>query len=216
MIQKTISIVDSDKNFCAIASNLVEGSNLFVVNKIYCDRETALKKLLREPPDIIITDLDIEGEHRMDFILKLKEKAPQIKILIITNSEDHQIALRAINQGASGYLYKKNCNKELLESLTSISNGGAPIDPFVTSHLIRSIQINRCSPLSNRETTILRHMIKGKTSTGIANDLVISQQTVRSHVKNIYRKLQVNSREQALKKAVADRLIVGHLDLFFQ
>ncbi len=214
MIQKSITLVEADESFQTTVSNIIEASTEFLVTKIYNNVEFAYKRLLRDQPVMIL--MDLTDQQGIDFISKVKERAHWIKILILTNSEDHQLAFQAINQGASGYLYKKNCVADLLEALYCISNGGSPIDPFVASHVIRSIQINRVSPLSNRETTILKHMIKGKTSTGIANDLIISRQTVRTHVKNIYKKLKVNSREQALKKAVDNQWIVGHLGLAYQ
>jgi DNA-binding NarL/FixJ family response regulator len=214
MIQKTITLIDTNEDFQTIVSDIIETSSEFHVVKIYNDLELAFKRLLRDQPEMIV--MDLTDQQGIDFILKVKEKAHWIKILILTNSEDYQLAFQAINQGVSGYLYKKNCERDLLEALYCISNGGSPIDPFVATHVISSIQINRASPLSIRETTILKHMIKGKTSTGIANDLIISRQTVRTHVKNIYKKLKVNSREQALKKAVDNRWIVGYLGLAFQ
>jgi DNA-binding NarL/FixJ family response regulator len=214
MIQKTITLIESDEIFQTTVSNITEASTGFLITKIYNNLELAYKRLLIDQPTIIVMDLtDRQG---IDFISRVKERAHWIKILILTDSEDHQLAFQAINQGASGYMYKKNCRHDLLEALHCISNGGSPIDPFVASHLIRSIQINRVSPLSNRETTILKHMIKGKTSTGIANDLIISRQTVRTHVKNIYKKLKVNSREQALKKAIDNQWIVSYLGLAYQ
>jgi DNA-binding NarL/FixJ family response regulator len=214
MIQKTITLIEADESFQATVSNIIQASNEFLVAKIYTNLELAFKRLLRDQPLLIV--MDLTDQQGIDFILKVKEEAHWVKILILTSNEDNQIAFHAINQGVSGYLYKKNCERDLLEALHCISNGGSPIDPFVAAHVIRSIQINRASPLSNRETTILKHMIKGKTSTGIANDLIISHQTVRTHVKNIYKKLKVNSREQALKKAIDNRWIVGYLGLAFQ
>jgi DNA-binding NarL/FixJ family response regulator len=216
MIKKTITIIDADKNFCAVVSGMIEESTDFLVNQIYFDTETAIKRLLRDKPDIIVLDLDFVEQKGIDFIIKAKEKAHWIKILILTNIEDQQIASQAISNGAFGYVYKKNFQRDLLDALAAISDGGAPIDPFVACHVISSIQVNRFSPLSNRETMVLKHMMQGKNSTGIANDLIISRQTVRTHVKNIYRKLKVNSREQALRKAVDDQLIVGNLGFVFQ
>jgi DNA-binding NarL/FixJ family response regulator len=214
MIQKTITLIEADEDFQTILSDIIQASSEFLVARIYNNLESAFKKLLKDQPEMIL--MDLTDQKGIDFILKVKEKAHWIKILVLTSNEDHQIAFQAINQGVSGYLYKKNCERDLLEALYCVSNGGSPIDPFVAAHVISSIQINRASPLSHRETTILKHMIKGKTSTGIANDLIISRQTVRTHVKNIYKKLKVNSREQALKKAVDNRWIVGYLGLAFQ
>jgi DNA-binding NarL/FixJ family response regulator len=215
MIKKTVTIIDSDVNFCVAISSIIDESNKFIVNQTYQGIEGVLKKMMRGRTDIIIMDVDFAEQLAVNFILQVREKAHWIKILVLTNNEDLHIAFQAINNGASGYLYKKNCIRGLGEALDTLSNGGAPIDPFVTSHVIHSIQINRSSPLSNRETMILKYMIMGKTSTGIASDLILSRHTVRTHVKNIFKKLNVNSREQALRKAVDDQLIVGHLGLVF-
>lgn len=216
MIKKTITIIDADEKFCAMVSGMIEESADFLVNQIYFDTNIALKKLLRDKPDIILLDLDFAEQKGINFIIKAREKAHWIKILVLTNIEDQQVASQAISSGAFGYIYKKNFQRDLVDALATISDGGAPIDPFVACHVIRSLQVNQFSPLSNRETMVLKQMIQGKNSTGIASDLIISRQTVKTHVKNIYRKLKVNSREQALRKAVDEQLIVGHLGFVFQ
>jgi DNA-binding NarL/FixJ family response regulator len=215
MLKKTITIIDTDKDFRDSISNLLMNSEEFLVNKVYDDTVIALKRLLRDRPDIILMDLKFTELQGIEFIFKVRERAPWIKIFVLTTNEDHQIAIQAITQGASGYLYKKNYKRDLMEALNNISNGGSPIDPFLAGHVIRSIQINVTSPLSNREAMIMNQLIQGKTNTRIASDLILSNETVKTHIRNIYRKLNVKSKAQALRKAVDQQLVSGHLGVIF-
>jgi DNA-binding NarL/FixJ family response regulator len=215
MLKKTVTIIDTDKDFRDSISNLLMNSEGFLLNKVYDDTVIALKRLLRDRPDIILMDLKFTELQGIDFIFKVRERAPWIKIFVLTTNEDHQIAIQAITQGASGYLYKKNYKRDLMEALNNISNGGSPIDPFLAGHVIRSIQINVTSPLSNREAMIVNQLIQGKTNTRIATDLILSNETVKTHIRNIYRKLNVKSKAQALRKAVDQQLVSGHLGVIF-
>jgi DNA-binding NarL/FixJ family response regulator len=215
MLKKTVTIIDTDKDFCDSISNLLMNSEEFLVNQIYDDTVIAFKRLLRDRPDIILMDLKFTELQGIEFIFKVRERAPWIKIFVLTTNEDHQIAIQAITQGASGYLYKKNYKRDLMEALNNISNGGSPIDPFLVGHVVRSIQINVTSPLSNREAMIVNQLIQGKTNTRIATDLILSNETVKTHIRNIYRKLNVKSKAQALRKAVDQQLVSGHLGVVF-
>jgi DNA-binding NarL/FixJ family response regulator len=114
-----------------------------------------------------------------------------------------------LGQGACGYLLKQNGIDELVPSLQVLQDGGSPLSPQVARSIVRSIQINELSPLSPRESTVLKLLSQGKTYSSIASALDLSNETVKTHLKNIYKKLNVNSKAQAIQKAMEEQLVVG-------
>jgi DNA-binding NarL/FixJ family response regulator len=168
-----------------------------------------------DQPDIIIMDLDISDLKATDFILKAREKLTDLEILITTQSNDERTVFDALCHGASGFLLKKNCLPGLIDSLDTLATGGSPVDPSVMRQIVRSIRINEASPLSTRESDVLRLLMQGKTYVVIADELFISGETVKTHLKSIYRKLKVNTRAQAVQKAVAEQLVTGYMALNF-
>jgi len=215
MLKRRITIIDRDAEFCGTLSSIIRNSGRFQVSRVYHDTRDALRKILDDFPEIVIMDLDFAELKGIDFILKAREKMPGLDILVLTNYEDEQIVFHTLAHGASGYLLKKNCFSEIINSLKVIAEGGSPLDPQVARYVVRSMQISLVSPLSSRETTVLKLLTQGKTYTHISSDLLISSETVKTHIKNIYRKLNVNSKAQAVKKAVEEQLIVGHMAFNF-
>jgi DNA-binding NarL/FixJ family response regulator len=215
MLRKRITIIDSDREFCIAASAILRNSMKFQVNKVYHDSKEALKKLKDDLSDIIIMDLDFPELKGPDFILKAREKIPGLDVLVTTDYDDEQIVFQSLCHGASGYLLKKNCLSQLLDALSVMTSGGSPIDPVIARYVIRSIQINEISPLSSRESMVLKLLMQGKTYAVIAEELFISGETVKTHLKNIYRKLKVNTKAEAVRKAVEEQLVAGYMGLTF-
>ena len=94
-----------------------------------------------------------------------------------------------------------------MDALTTLSQGGAALDPIIARFILRHIQVNEVSPLSARELMVLKLLIQGKTYSSIARELVISGETVKSHLKNIYKKLNVNTKAEAVRKAIIEQLV---------
>jgi DNA-binding NarL/FixJ family response regulator len=216
MLRKRITIIDSDEDFCMAVSAIIKNSDKFQLNKVYHDSKEALKKIQDDYSEILIMDLDFAELKGTDFIVKAREKIPGLNILIVTNYDDDEIVFHSITNGASGYLLKKRCLPHLLEALTIISNGGSPLDPIIARYIIRSMQVSGGSPLSTRESMVLKLLVQGKTYSTIGKDLLISGETAKTHIKNIYKKLKVNSKAEAVRKAVEDQLIVSHLGFYYQ
>lgn len=215
MIKKRITIIDSDEEFCIAESTIIKSSERFEVNRVYRDSREALKRLKDDLSDIIVMDLEFPELKGTDFILKARERMPEVEILVTTHRDDERIIFDALCHGASGFLLKRNCLTQLPEALQVIAAGGSPIDPSVARHIIRSIRIREVSPLSSRESTVLKLLMQGKTYAVIADELFISGETVKTHLKNIYRKLKVKSKAEAVRKAIDEQLVAGYLGLNF-
>jgi DNA-binding NarL/FixJ family response regulator len=215
MIKKRVTIVDRDEEFAIALSAIIRGTTNFQVNKVYHDSREALRKASDDLSDIIITDLDFQELTGEEFILKVREKIPGTNILVITKHDDENHVFRSLCNGATGYLLKDDCLPQVPHALNVLASGGSPIDPSITRYIIRSIQINEVSPLSSRESTVLKLLMQGKTYAVIADELFISGETVKTHLKNIYRKLNVNTKAEAVKKAVEEQLVAGYMGLTF-
>jgi DNA-binding NarL/FixJ family response regulator len=128
-------------------------------------------------------------------------------VLILTVYESEKLIFNALANGASGYLTKNTPSAKIIESIKEVKDGGGPMSINIAKLVIRSFQKNQESPLSKRETQILELIGDGKSRSQIAKELFIDLETVRSHIKNIYVKLDVNSRADAIKMAKQNKLI---------
>jgi DNA-binding NarL/FixJ family response regulator len=126
---------------------------------------------------------------------------------MVTVYEDNEQVFEALKAGATGYITKSSNYLELLSALEEISRGGAPMSSKIARMVIDNFHINPNSPLTKRETEILQLISEGKTYTQISEQLFISKETAKTHIKNIYSKLQVNSKSEALARAAQDKLI---------
>ncbi|VVE33886.1 DNA-binding response regulator [Pandoraea cepalis] len=177
--------------------------------------------LASTPCALILVDVGLPDGSGVDLIGELHESDPALPILVISAWSTEQIIVRALRAGATGYLLKERDDEEIALSIRSALRGGAPIDPFVARHILSLVGVSRATPhapaatpvtgqsptaeavpaLSPREIEILGLVAKGMTNREIAALLNISSLTVACHIKNIYKKLAVNSRTQAVFEA---------------
>jgi DNA-binding NarL/FixJ family response regulator len=177
-----------------------------VVNN-YVSFDEAAKTIADDYPDVILLDIELPGTNGIQAIPKLKKIVPHAYILILTVYESEKTIFEALASGASGYLTKNTPASKIVESIREVKDGGGPMSVNIARMVIRSFQKNQESPLSKRETQILEQVAEGKSRGQIAKDLFIDLETVRSHIKNIYLKLDVNSRADAIKAAKENKLI---------
>ncbi|MEM8965912.1 MAG: response regulator transcription factor [Bacteroidota bacterium] len=177
-----------------------------VVNT-YESCEDAIKNLSYDRPDIILMDLELPGMHGVEGIRKIKKMLPEVNILVISVHTNSELVFQALCAGASGYITKNAGHSKILDAITEVKKGGAPMSSQIARMVVQSFQKNTNSPLTSRETEVLELLAKGKSYSAIANDLFVHKETIKSHIKNIYGKLQVNSKADAIEKAIKQRLI---------
>jgi DNA-binding NarL/FixJ family response regulator len=177
-----------------------------VINR-YASFDEASKTIVNDSPDVILLDIELPGTNGIAAIPKLKRMLPHAHILILTVYESEKLIFEALANGASGYLTKNTAPGKIIESVKEVKDGGGPMSVNIARMVIKSFQRNQESPLSKRETQILEQVADGKSRSQIAKDLFIDLETVRSHIKNIYLKLDVNSRADAIKTAKENKLI---------
>jgi DNA-binding NarL/FixJ family response regulator len=164
--------------------------------------------------DIVLMDLQMPEMDGITATNLVKKKYPQIKVLILTTFDDDENLFKAILAGASGYLLKEDNAVQLKNAIIDTINGGAAMSPIIalkTLNLIRQPLANNFEvenfDLTNRELELLNQLKNGLTYEEISNNLNISYHTVRKHIENIYRKLQVNNKVEAVKKATDNRIV---------
>ena len=202
-----VSIVEDDKLIRDGISSLLSSTDNFLLSGNYECCEDLLHLVEEKIPDVILMDIDLPGISGIECVKKVKLKFPDIDILILTVHENDELVFEALCSGACGYLTKNIDPDRLLESITDVYNGGSPMSTHIARMVVRSFQKNSQSPLTGRETEVLNLLSRGKSYKMIADEIFIDKETVRTHIKNIYRKLEVHSKADAIEKALKDRLI---------
>jgi DNA-binding NarL/FixJ family response regulator len=207
-IKKRVLIVEDDKEIRNSFLLIVNSSEQFSVINAYGSCEEAIKHLNQDKPDIILMDIELPGGmNGIQGTKIIKDKYPTADIIMVTVYEDSDLVFEALKAGASGYITKSANYRELLSALEEIMRGGAPMSSKIARLVIDNFHVNPNSPLTKRETEILQLISEGKTYTQISEELFISKETSKTHIKNIYAKLQVRSKSEALAKANLEKLI---------
>jgi DNA-binding NarL/FixJ family response regulator len=169
--------------------------------------EEALTKVRLELPDVMLVDIGLPGMSGIEGMKILKERYPDLLIVALTVFDDDDNIFAALCAGASGYVLKKTPPARLLENLKELVSGGAPISPEVAARVIKLFK-NYTPPagaktrLTQQETEILKLLVEGHNYKTAAAELAITSHTVAFHLRNIYQKLQVHSKSEAVAKAL--------------
>jgi DNA-binding NarL/FixJ family response regulator len=211
-MQTGILVYEDNDDLRESLCNLV----MFADNLLLLGNFSRLNNVARQveelQPEVILMDIDMPGINGIDAVKLIRAFNQQVQIIMLTVFDDNCHVLDAICAGASGYLLKKNISDHLLDAINQVLQGGAPMSPGIARMVIQSMQ-QTTKPLANnysltgREKEILSSLSKGNSYKLIAADLFISIDTVRTHIKNIYEKLQVHSQVAAVSKAVNEKLI---------
>ena len=193
-----IAIIEDDDTIRTGYEYLLNAVPDYNVTGVYNSYEKACLDIEEKTPDILLLDIQLPGINGIEAILKLK-KIQGLKIIMLTAYEDPELIFQALSNGASGYLNKNIPASKLIESIKDIIEGGGTLSANVARLVIQAFQKNTNSPLTKRESEILQLIADGKSRTIIAKELFIDLETVKTHIKNIYLKLDVHSRADAIK-----------------
>jgi DNA-binding NarL/FixJ family response regulator len=202
-----IIIVEDDSDIRESLEILLNGSFGFNCIAAYSNCEDAISEFKNKLAQVILLDIDLPGMSGIEGIKEFKKILPEVDIVMMTVHEDAQMVFEALKAGACGYLTKNIQPSKILESLKEIHNGGAPMSTNIARMLVQSFQTKKNSNLSERETEVLSLLCQGQSYKIIAGNLFISEDTVHFHIKNIYKKLQVHSKSEAVSKALRENLI---------
>jgi DNA-binding NarL/FixJ family response regulator len=164
-------------------------------------------------PDVILMDIDMPGMTGIEAVKKIRATGSGVPVIMLTVFDDNRNVFDAICAGASGYLLKKHISARLFDALDEVMNGGAPMSPSVARMVVASMQPRQPGSTLNpyqltpREKDVLASLARGNSYKLIAAEFEISVDTVRTHLKKIYEKLQVHSQTEAVSKAINERLV---------
>lgn len=205
--QLRIVIIEDDEVLRKGYEMLLSDKEDFLIVNTYGSFDLARKQLKADAPQVILLDINMPGTNGLQAIPEIKKTLPHAYVIILTVFDSPETVFEALNMGADGYLTKNSNTEKITEAIKDVCNGGGVMSMNVARIVMQSFQKNLNSPLTKRETEILQRIATGQTKIQIANDLFIDQNTVRSHVKNIYIKLDVNSKADAIKTAKQNRFI---------
>jgi DNA-binding NarL/FixJ family response regulator len=171
---------------------------------IYGSTEDALKQLPKNPPAVVLVDINLPGKNGIECIALLKAQCPDLVCLVLTMYKEDDLIFDALRAGACGYLLKRTPPAEVIEAIELANSGGSPMSPHIARQLVgyfqQRPQIAQEEGLTRREQEVLNLLIKGKPYKEIASILYVSLDTIRSHVRRIYRKLHIHSRAEIMVK----------------
>jgi DNA-binding NarL/FixJ family response regulator len=191
---------------------LINGTEGYQCAGGYRSMEEALEKLRQDVPDVVLCDIGLPGMSGIEGIRILKERYPNLSILMLSVYDDDERIFDALCAGACGYLLKRTPPARLLESLRESVSGGAPMSPEVANRVIKLFRHIRPPDRSDydltpHETRLLKLLVDGHNYTTAAGELKVSYNTIKFHMRHIYEKLQVHSKSEAVSKALHNRLV---------
>jgi DNA-binding NarL/FixJ family response regulator len=208
-----VAIVEDNKNIREGLAALINGTAGFTCSGAYGDCESFLGTLYRLPVDVVLMDIGLPGMNGIEGVRQAKEIIPDLDILMLTVYEDNDVVYDALCAGACGYLVKKTPPSRLLDAIREIHEGGSPMSSLIARKVITTFQKSKVQndgpdyDLTQREKEVLQSLGEGNNYQEISESLYISVDTVRHHIRNIYKKLHVHSQTQAVAKAIRKGLI---------
>lgn len=209
----SIWLVEDNATYGRTVGRLIDRLTGFRCARICTDCETAIAAARKadDPPDVILLDVGLPGMSGLEGIRHFKAILPGTHIIILTVFDDREKIFNAICAGASGYLLKTSTEERIAEALNEVVNGGAPMTASIAQKVLERFS-QLAAPrgeygLTSREREILELMINGLIKKEIAGRLALSYHTVDTHLRNIYGKLQVHNRSEAVGKALKERLL---------
>ncbi len=199
-----VAIVEDDAGVRESLTVVINGTTGFRCVGSFPNAELALKNIPRDWPDVALMDINLPHMSGIELVAKLKEMRPTLQVIMLTVYVDSEKIFQALQAGASGYLIKQTPPSEILNALTDVQKGGAPMSNMIARKVVQYFQQkqspNETSGLTKREHEILGLVAKGRSYKEIGDTLSISALTVKTHVRNIYEKLHVRSQAEAVAK----------------
>jgi DNA-binding NarL/FixJ family response regulator len=200
-----VALVEDDEGIRGTLTKILGRSSEYELVCSCADAETAMTRLLEHLPDVVLMDINLPGMDGIACVSRLKEKMPATQFIMLTVYGDNERLFRSLMAGASGYLLKTTPSASLLDAIREVSAGGSPMTPEIARRVVQffrtvkppSAEIDRLTP---REKDILNQLAEGFRYKEIVDNLGMSLDTVRTHIRNIYEKLHVHSRTEAVVK----------------
>jgi len=201
-----LAIIEDNRQYSKALEFIFEGAENITIIHLLHTAENIIAVLQQDLPDIVIMDIDLPGKNGIEAVKEIKDNWPAIRIMMLTVFEDADKIFLAVKAGADGYLLKKDSPSRIIQAINELSLGESPINSIIAGKLLDYFQHQTQKSnielynLTSREKEILQHLINGHSYKEIAGICNITFQTLNSHTKNIYQKLNVHSRAEVSAK----------------
>ena len=201
----TVAIVEDNDQLRATLARMLDKAEGFHCISQHATAEAALEALPKEPPEVVLMDINLPGINGVECVRRLKQANPKILAVMLTAYEDTENIFNALAAGAAGYLLKRAPRAEILDAIREVQRGGSPMTTHIARKVVQSFQKPVASSeatesLSAREQEVLDHLSQGFLYKEIAEKMGISYETVHTYIRRIYEKLQVRTRTEAVAK----------------
>jgi DNA-binding NarL/FixJ family response regulator len=208
----TVAIIEDDRLIREGLCTLINGTRGYACTGAYRSMEEALARPWSEIPGVALVDIGLPGMSGVQGLSILRERYPDVALLMLTIYDDDERIFQALCAGACGYLLKKTPPDKLLESLAEVLAGGAPMSPEIARRVLQLFREIRPpaaadARLTPHELRLLKLLVEGHNYQSAAAELGVSFSTINFHMQNIYGKLQVHSKSEAVAKALRQRLV---------
>jgi len=202
-----VMIVEDDQAVRNGLQMLIDGSDGYSCLAACQSAEVALIEISKQNPQVILMDINLPGMNGIECVVHIKNSWPEIQIMMLTVFDNTDEIFKSLTAGATGYLLKKTPPAKLLEAITELVNGGSPMSGEIARKVVQTFMKPAIHEIADvrltiREEEILSYLSKGYLYKEIASELFISIDTVRTHIRKIYQKLQVRTRTEALLKCM--------------
>ena len=207
-----VCIFEDNKALRESMSALIEGNPDLVLVGAWPDASAVTKHIKETTPDVVLMDIHMPGMNGIEAVIQIRKEFPGVQILMQTVFEDEDKIFASICAGASGYVLKNIAPLRLLDAIREVHEGGAFFTPSIARKVLKMAASQNTDPaeyinLSDREKEVLQKLVDGMSYKMVAASLAISFDTVHSHIANIYAKLHVNSKSEAVAKAIKQKLV---------
>ena len=208
-----VVIFEDNSNLRRGLTTLINGSAGFECVGAFGNCDNLVKNITDTKPAVVLMDIEMPGMDGIEAVRILKPQFPEIKILMETIFEDDEKVFNSICNGAEGYILKNTPPGRILDAIREIHEGGAPMTPSIASKVLTmfkagaSFTKDESHNLTDREREVLKYLVDGMSYKAVADKCFVSLDTVSSHVKNIYKKLQVNSKSAAVARAIKGKIV---------
>jgi len=205
----SIAIIEDDKVVRETLKTLIQTTEGFECTGAFADAETGLEFLTNHPVDIVLMDIHLPGMDGIECVRQLKSVHPEMQFIMCTIFRDDDSVFNALKAGATGYMLKNDDPGKIIDAIHELHAGGSPMTPQIARRVLESFKRPAVNDdihmLTKRETEMLGLLAKGLRYKEIADKLCISPTTVRTHIYNIYQKLHVQSRTDAINKVFGEK-----------
>jgi DNA-binding NarL/FixJ family response regulator len=199
-----VAIIEDKDEIREAIKTLINSTNGFTCSHAWSNGIDAINELPALRPDVVMVDINMPGMNGIECVKKLKQLMPRTQFMMQTVYEDDDNIFNALRAGASGYILKKTSASKMLEAITELYNGGSPMSAEVARRVVSALQVNNKpnseDVLTDREREVLRLLSKGYIYKEIASEIHVEYETVKKHIQNIYAKLHVQNKVEAINK----------------